>query len=93
MDILWNQFYFWGPIFMDCQNLPKFAGSLGMNFAINRFIINPSLLSLLILLTSQSVILCSGSPHWFAESISPLSETDEVVHNVFLNTQCINIVL
>ena len=26
---------------------------------------------------------------WFSESISPLSETDDVVHNVFLNTQCI----
>ena len=25
---------------------------------------------------------------WFSESISPLSETDDVVHNVFLNTQC-----
>ena len=24
---------------------------------------------------------------WFSESISPLSETDDVVHNVFLNTQ------
>ena len=23
---------------------------------------------------------------WFSESISPLSETDDVVHNVFLNT-------
>ena len=46
------------------------------------------MLSLLILLTSQSVIRCSGSPLWFSESISPLSETDDVVHNVFLNTQC-----
>ena len=26
---------------------------------------------------------------WFSESISPLSEIDDVVHNVFLNTQCI----
>ena len=26
---------------------------------------------------------------WFSESKSPLSETDDVVHNVFLNTQCI----
>ena len=25
---------------------------------------------------------------WLSESISPLSETDDVVHNVFLNTQC-----
>ena len=25
---------------------------------------------------------------WFSESISPLSETDYVVHNVFLYTQC-----
>ena len=25
---------------------------------------------------------------WFSESVSPLSETDDVVHNVFLNTQC-----
>ena len=25
---------------------------------------------------------------WFSESISPLSETDDVVHNVFLNTKC-----
>ena len=25
---------------------------------------------------------------WFSESISPLFETDDVVHNVFLNTQC-----
>ena len=25
---------------------------------------------------------------WFSESISPLSETVDVVHNVFLNTQC-----
>ena len=25
---------------------------------------------------------------WFSESISPLSETDDVVHNVFLYTQC-----
>ena len=24
---------------------------------------------------------------WFSESISPLSETDDVVHNVFLNAQ------
>ena len=24
---------------------------------------------------------------WFSESISPLSETDDVVQNVFLNTQ------
>ena len=24
---------------------------------------------------------------WFSESISPLSETDDVVHNVFLSTQ------
>ena len=25
---------------------------------------------------------------WFSQSVSPLSETDDVVHNVFLNTQC-----
>ena len=25
---------------------------------------------------------------WFSESISHLSETDDVAHNVFLNTQC-----
>ena len=25
---------------------------------------------------------------WFSESISPLSETDDVLHNVFLNTHC-----
>ena len=25
---------------------------------------------------------------WFPEYISPLSEIDDVVHNVFLNTQC-----
>ena len=25
---------------------------------------------------------------WFSESISPLSETNYVVQNVFLNTQC-----
>ena len=47
-------------------------------------IIYPSILSLLILLISQSVIQCSGSPHCGL----PLSETDDVVHNVFLNTQC-----
>ena len=35
----------------------------------------------------QSVIRCSGSPHSFSESKSPLSETDDVVHNVFINTQ------
>ena len=46
---------------------------------INLFIIYPSMLSVLILLISR----CSGSPHWFSESISPLSETDDVVHNVF----------
>ena len=34
----------------------------------------------------QSVIRCSGSPHWFSESKSPLSETDDV-HKVFINTQ------
>ena len=48
------------------------------------------MLSVLILLISHSVIRCSGSQHctWFSESISPLSETDDVVNNVFLNTQC-----
>ena len=55
---------------------------------LSTFIIYPSMLSVLILLISQSVIRFSGSPHWFSESISPLSETDDVVHNVFLNTQC-----
>ena len=25
---------------------------------------------------------------WFSEPLSPLSETDGVVHNVFLNAQC-----
>ena len=25
---------------------------------------------------------------WFSESISPLSEIDDVEHNVFLKTQC-----
>ena len=25
---------------------------------------------------------------WFSESISPLFETDDVLHNIFLNTQC-----
>ena len=34
-----------------------------------------------------NVIRYSGSPLWFSESISPLSETDDIVHNVFLNTQ------
>ena len=29
---------------------------------------------------------------WFSESISPLSETDDVVHNVFLNTNAWGIV-
>ena len=29
---------------------------------------------------------------WFSESISPLSETDDVVHNVFLNTNTWGIV-
>ena len=42
------------------------------------------MLSVLILLISQSVIRCSGSPHCGL----PLSETYDVVHNVFLYTQC-----
>ena len=25
---------------------------------------------------------------WFSESVLPLSETDDIVHNVFLNSQC-----
>ena len=29
---------------------------------------------------------------WFSESISPLSETDDVIHNVFLNTNAWGIV-
>ena len=29
---------------------------------------------------------------WFSESISPLSETDDVVHNVFLNTNALGMV-
>ena len=30
---------------------------------------------------------------WFSESISPLSETDDIVHNVFLNTNAWGIVM
>ena len=54
---------------------------------VYKYIIYQSILSVLIVMILQSVIRCSGSPHLFSESKSPLSETDDVVHNVFINTQ------
>ena len=48
------------------------------------FIIYPSMLSVLILLISKSVIrLLRITTLWFSESISALSKTDDIAHNVF----------
>ena len=35
MSLLWNYFYLWGPMFMDCQNV---AGLWGRHFVGNWFV-------------------------------------------------------
>ena len=46
------------------------------------------MLSVLILLISECNQMLRIITLWFSEFISPLPETDDVVHNVYLSTQC-----
>ena len=82
-------FSYEGPFL--CQRMNTYVINTEFSMVILNFIIYPSIFSVVFI--SQSVIWCYGSLHCgFSESISPLSETDDIVHNVFLNTNAWGIV-